>query len=323
MKVLITGITGLIGNLLAKKLLNGNYDLIGLIRPGTDKKRLGDVQDNNKLELIEVDLADNFTLKEKIKKIEFDAVLHIGAIRGGRKFPRETYYLANVAATDILMDRANELNAKFVFCSSVGVFGAIPKTVPANNSSEKQKDNYYHLTKILSEKMLKKQVEEGLRGIIVRPTITYGIGDYGFPYTLIKMIDKKIMFLPTQDIKLHLGDVETITNIFIEVLKKNIEPGKEYIAADSKPISLYKLTNFIYSNLKGRETKYPQKMPTSLFRIGEFFSKKINSELWTARFQLISKNWYYDVSNTYKDLELTTSKTLPQFKRIIEWYKEQ
>jgi nucleoside-diphosphate-sugar epimerase len=41
---------------------------------------------------------------------------------------------------------------KFIFCSSVGVFGTIPEKVPANLGNPLNGDNEYHYSKIIAEK---------------------------------------------------------------------------------------------------------------------------------------------------------------------------
>jgi len=186
--LLLTGITGFIGKSVAKKLI-GHYEITALIRPKTNKKRYAEFID--KVNFVEIDLGDIKKLKQFLEKKAFTYIVHIGALRGGRKFSKEEYQRANVFATEQLVLNAVKNQSKLLFCSSVGVFGAIPLELPANNYTPKQEDNYYHYTKIRSEAIIQKYVLAGnLNAYILRPAITYGGEDFGFPFTLIKLIDK-------------------------------------------------------------------------------------------------------------------------------------
>jgi len=183
-RLLITGVTGLIGrsvlrSILAEKL---DFEVTALVRPWTETKRYAEFQ--NAVEIVNLDLADIPALKDYIWKNRFDCILHIGALRGGRKFSRDEYLKANLHSTEQFAEYCLENRAKLIFCSSVGVFGAIPEELPANNETERNPDNYYHFTKIESEKVINRAVMKGLDAAILRPSITYGTGDKGFPYQL-------------------------------------------------------------------------------------------------------------------------------------------
>jgi hypothetical protein len=73
------------------------------------------------------------------------------------------------------------------------------------------------------------------------------------------------------------------------------------------------------------EQPYPKikTLPTFAFRIGEFLSGTVlQNELWKARFQLISHSWFYNPEQAVKDLHITPKETLPNFRYVIDWYKE-
>jgi len=55
---------------------------------------------------------------------------------------------------------------------------------------------------------------------------------------------------------------------------------------------------------------------------GEFvFDKILKNELWKARFQLVSRSWYYDPNPAMKALAIIPKETIPNFKYVIDWYK--
>jgi nucleoside-diphosphate-sugar epimerase len=321
MKILITGISGFIGKNVARTLVRHNHDITAIIRPHTDLNRIKEFI--NEVEFIDIDLTDISTLKEFLKQTSFDAILHIGALRGGRKFSHEKYFQANVNASEQLMLNALQNNSKFIFCSSVGVYGAIPSQCPATIETPFQDDNYYHYTKIQAEKTLDKYVLQGLQAAIIRPSITYGEGDYGFPYTLTKLIDKKMLLLPNKEIKIHLANVNLVAASFLQLLNKSFVSGTIYNAADINATNLWELTDFISKELYGKT--YPQNriIGKNPFRWAEKIAKILKNELWLARFQLISRSWYYDVEPLYQNLNLEHYKTIPQIRKVVNWYKEQ
>ena len=319
-KVLVTGVTGFIGRHFLKLIIHREYDIHVLVRPGTSSERYKEFEKT--VTVHEIDLTDVKKLKLFLDKNNFDIIVHIGALRGGRKFSNEDYYKANVEASEQLMYNALENNSKFIFCSSVGVFGAIPKELPASNMTEKQDDNYYHYTKIKAEQILQNLVLKGLNGIVLRPAITYGKGDYGFPYTLTKLIDKKMLFLPPTNFKIHMTKVELMAESFVKAMDLDIKPGSEYNIADRKPVEFHEIVDAVSKRLHGEEYPKSRYIKQGYFTFFEKIARFMKNELWTARFELISKSWYFDVENSYKDLKLNSGKTTNDFMSVVDWYKK-
>ncbi|MDP8200927.1 MAG: NAD(P)-dependent oxidoreductase [Candidatus Tenebribacter burtonii] len=318
-KILITGISGFIGRNVLRQLVQSHDSITAIIRPGTKHQRIEKFV--NKVEFAEIDLTDIPTLKEYLDENYFEIIIHIGAVRGGRKLSNPDYFDANVNATEQFVINARDNDSKFIFCSSVGVFGAIPLELPANNFTKRQEDNYYHFTKIRAEAIIQKYVLYGLKAAIIRPSITYGTNDYGFPFTLTKLIDKKLLFLPNQDVIIHLANIHVITQSFLRLIEIDYQPGVCYNVADSNPVELHKLTEFINNELKGKSYSSKKNLDLKYFKKGEKLAKFFKSELWIARFQLISRHWYYDVENSYTDLSLKETDTIPNFKIVTDWYK--
>lgn len=319
-KILLTGITGFIGRNVAREIINKDHDIICLIRPGTPIERWQDFQNRITPEFI--DLADISGLKSFLANNRFDIILHIGALRGGRKYSRSEYFQVNVNATEQLMINAWNNDSEFIFCSSVGVFGAIPDQLPADNDTTKNPDNYYHFTKIRAERLLQSYVLKGLKGIIIRPSIAYGPYDYGFPYTLVKLIDKKLLYLPDSPIKINLTHIDLLTQAFEKALETDQPSGSEFIVADSKPVEIHELADYISTQIHGEPYSRKKKLPLSWFRNGEKIATLLHNELWTARFELISRSWFYDTAYAMNELGLKKVETIPGFKIVTDWYKK-
>ncbi|MDI9524702.1 MAG: NAD(P)-dependent oxidoreductase [Candidatus Cloacimonadota bacterium] len=319
-RLLITGVTGLIGRAVLNNVLAAktDYHVTALIRPETQPERYSAFR--TELEIVKMDLADTDKLTAWLKDNAFDAVLHIGALRGGRKFSHQEFLRANFTSTQSLAEHCLLHNAKFMFCSSVGVFGAIPEDLPANNQTERNPDNFYHYTKIESEKMIQRMVVRGLKAAILRPSVTYGTRDRGFPYQLVKMVHKNRFPLINKRVWLHLCHVDTISRAFTWLLLNDYKPGLALNVADREPVELQQLVNFISRELKGDNYPSILKLDRIFFRLGEQAAKLVNNELWVSRFQLISRSWFYHVADTYELMGLPPTFTIPDIRITIEDY---
>ena len=318
-EILLTGGLGFIGRNVLFELVKKEIKVHLLVRP---EKHIPKYAKSDLIRPIYIDLEQLNNFEDEIRKRHFDTIFHIGAIRGGGEASRKAYKKVNVEATAHLAKMALEKKAKFIYCSSVGVFGAIPKQLPPTEATERQRDNYYHTTKILAEEKLHNLKEKGLNYIIIRPSITYGTDDFGFPYTLIHMIHKGIFINCADSVKINMVDIRTLVQAFINAATTSVKNGSLYNLCDRSPVNLKDLVNFISQHLF--HSNYPKikTLPTFAFRAGEFmFDKILKNVLWKARFQLISRSWYYDPHPAMKALAIIPKETIPNFKYVIDWYK--
>lgn len=318
-RILITGISGFVGKETARELLkNQDNQLVGLIRPNTDPQRIAEF--SGKIEFVECDLCDINTLKKILETQSYDTIVHIGAIRGGRPDAKDKYYLANVEATAVIGNYCLKHQARLIYCSSVGVFGAIPKHLPADESTVRQDDNYYHFTKIRAEAIIEELTKLGLDAVVIRPAITYGIGDYGFPYTLCKLVHKKMMLLSDQKVKIHFTNVHSLATSFAFFVNNKSGSGEKYIIADRNPVLLSELVEYISHKIHNSPYPKNRSISSRFFLFGRNLAKFFKSEIFVSRFELISQSWYYDVEKTYQELPLDEVETLENFDEVIDWY---
>ncbi|GAB1365539.1 hypothetical protein MASR1M36_04100 [Candidatus Cloacimonadaceae bacterium] len=322
-KVLITGITGLIGRRILSSLLmqHPEWQFCALIRPQTTRSRLVDVPET--VRLVEIDLADTNSLKEFLFTNDFDTIVHIGALRGGRRATRQDFIKSNLFSTAQMVEYCLAKEARLIFCSSVGVYGAIPKELPAGMATEKNPDNYYHYTKIEAEKVINKAVLTGLKAAIVRPSITYGTRDRGFPYQLVKLVHHHRFPLINKRTWIHLCNIEALVRAFSWLADNNWRSGLTLNVADREPIQLHALVDFISRQLHNRNYPAYLRFDRRFFSWGEKTARLMGNELWTSRFELISKSWFYDVSEYYQIMESEGHQphyTIPEFKLTIEDY---
>ena len=318
--VLLTGASGFIGSHLVKKIaLDGSFAAVTVVRRIKDSDETRELEKRGVLFLVG-DYYDRQLIHDIFKRYPIRYVIHIAGLSGVGNGKKEDYVFLNVKGTEVLLEAAFcHRVKKFIFCSSVGVFGTIPHEVPANPETILYGDNDYHLSKIIAEEKVKEYMRRGLPASIIRPTITYGsgTGDNGFPSILVKLIKRKLLLLSTTDIKIHLLDVSSLTDLFIKALSADDRDQKVYIAADKQPISLRELADAVHFALYRR--KYPRflRLPGFIFSAFIVLFRFARREKWTTRLSLISKNWYYDISKTVERLRYVPSETMDAFIRSM------
>jgi len=322
--VLLTGITGFIGKKIAEQLLT-DYDITAIIRPNTPPERYSAFTD--KINIVFINLSTLSDLQSYLDTASFDYILHFAALRGGRKAKQSDFINTNIKATELLINNVIKNKSKLIFCSSVGVYGAIPSELPATLSTPYISDNLYHSTKILCEQMIILKIASGLLdACIIRPAITYGKGDFGFPYTLTKLVSKGLMVLPSKEVFIHLTNVETIAELVSKMLSQGFQNGTIYNVADAEKVSLKELVDFIYVGtpfMVSAHKHYPRfkTFPSFCFKLATKTAKLLHNELWTSRFQLISNSWYFDVKSVYEQYNIKQNHTIPDFQVVVDWYK--
>lgn len=321
MKILLTGITGFIGGHLCQQLITDRqHTIVALIRPKTKQNRYDRFAKHVKI--VETDLTDAGAINRIFQQDTIEWMFHLAAMRGGGAASKEEFDRINIEAPVVLANAALKHGAKFLFCSSVGVFGTIPQRLPPTEETSKIGDNYYHYTKIEAEKQLLALQQQGLQLSILRPIITYGTGDRGFPFLLIKLIEKGILLLPTRDITIHLVDVRTLIQAFINVSRTPSAIGKIYTITDKEPVSLRMLVHHISMKLCGKPYPGWKIFPTFLYRLAESgFEHLLKNDAWMTRVKLMSRDWYYDGSFAEKELGIQSKETIPNIDYVVEWYK--
>jgi nucleoside-diphosphate-sugar epimerase len=173
----------------------------------------------------------------------------------------------------------------------------------------------------MAEERLRALVPQGLDVVILRPAITYGKGDYGFPYSLIKLVDSGLYVHCDRDLWVHMGDVQILADAFLRAAKAGVRSGSAYIIADRAPVSMRALVDSICYELRGRPYPRWKRLPGVVFDWACFTSGRVaKSERWKTRLQLISQSWYYDVGPAQRDLELELTSTIDRFRSVVEWY---
>ena len=135
-KVLITGITGFIGAELAHKLLSQGYEVYGFVQHvvGRDLSCLEDIKE--KINLVTCDIRDQFSVRNSIKKISPDVVLHLAALSPVRlsfEHPfgfQDSNFIGTINIAESLRELYGPEKVRLVVASTAEVYGIQEKNEP-------------------------------------------------------------------------------------------------------------------------------------------------------------------------------------------------
>ncbi len=151
-KILITGVAGFIGYHLAEKLLNKNYQIIGIDNlndyydPILKQDRLNNIIKFSNFEFHEVDFIQNNELTPIFKNNQFNQLIHLGAQAGVRYSITnpQVYVDTNITGFLNILENCKNYNVeKIIYASSSSIYG-INKNLPflENDKTEKQISMY-------------------------------------------------------------------------------------------------------------------------------------------------------------------------------------
>jgi len=168
--VLVTGVEGLIGYAVAKRLLESGTDVVGMDQRIRDAATLG-------MPTVQADLGDVHALYAAFLEHRCTAVVHCGAVSGpmlARDAP-ELLFRTNVTGTLNALEAARCARARrFVFCSSLMVYGANDGSTLHEDSPLLPSDAY-GASKVAAETIVNAYVaHHGLDAVSARLAWVYG-----------------------------------------------------------------------------------------------------------------------------------------------------
>tara|TARA_B110000977_G_C11087916_1_gene495498 strand:+ start:5762 stop:6763 length:1002 start_codon:yes stop_codon:yes gene_type:complete len=175
MKILVTGVAGLLGSRLSDWLVeNTDHDVIGV-----DDLSGGYIENvHDKVDFVRLDLVNLYEVERLFKKYQPDIVYHFAAYaaEGLSPFIRKFNYENNLIASTNLISKSIQFNVRrFVFASSMCVYGDQPNPPFSEDLLPRPMDPY-GIAKYAVEMDLAVAFEQhGLPYTIIRPHNFYGV----------------------------------------------------------------------------------------------------------------------------------------------------
>lgn len=230
MKVFLTGATGYIGNRLAHKLVEQDYEVHALIRDLRSEK----IPKHNKIRLFKGDLCDENSVQAAMA--DCDYVFHTAAFTDLKCNKINQFYKTNVQGTTNVLKTAYLHNVKkMVYTSTLAVYGPALEHVPITEQQPRLQSysNDYELTKKMAEEAVMKYSDKGLSCTILNLTRVYGPGlktfSNGVNALISKIMKDKVLFVPSKlNIEANYVYIEDVLNAELLALQKG-KSGEKYI----------------------------------------------------------------------------------------------
>ena len=133
MKILITGASGFIGSFIVEEALRQGFDTWAVVRKSSSKAYLQD----ERINFIELNLSSKSQLVEQLRGHQFDYVVHAAGVT--KCLNKQDFSRINTEGTKNLIDALLEVGMplkRFVFISSLSIFGAIKEQQPYEEIKE-------------------------------------------------------------------------------------------------------------------------------------------------------------------------------------------
>jgi GDP-4-dehydro-6-deoxy-D-mannose reductase len=275
-RVLITGITGFVGNHLATHFLSQkNYEVIGTYRSESGLASLEDSKDN--IKVIRVDLNDPKAVEETITSIKPDYLCHLAAQASPAKsfsHPLETL-TNNIASELSILEvlRKHALPTRVLIISTGDIYGIVkPADIPIDENTPMRPGTPYAVSKITQDYLsLQYYLAYQIDIVRVRPYNHVGPGQKaGY---VISDFAKQIAEIEAgkQDPVLSVGnldagrdftDVRDVVKAYELALLKG-ESGEAYNIGSGKS---YKIADVLDTLISLSKEKIDVKVDSSKFR---------------------------------------------------------
>ena len=326
MKILITGASGFIGSFIVEEALRQGFETWAAVRGSSSKTYLQD----ERIHLIELNLSSEEQLTEQLRPHQFDYVVHAAGVT--KCADKRDFYRINTEGTQHLVRALRRLQMplkRFVYVSSLSVFGAIREQLPYEEIRETdtpQPNTEYGRSKLEAEQWL--DTLEGFPYVVLRPTGVYGPRekDYFLMAQSIKQHTDFAVGYRQQDITfVYVTDV--VQAVFLAMEKG--KTGRKYFLSDGEVYQSTTFSDYIHEEL-GRPWWIRITAPVWVLRVVTFVGEYIGrmtgkvTALNNDKYNILrQRNWRCDIQPAVNELGYQPQVKLREgVRRSIKWYKE-
>lgn len=259
--ILITGVSGLLGSAIAKKL-SAEYQIIGLdLKPPEDVTGVS---------FYKTDLTDESAIKDSLRKVatnhgdRLSSVIHLAAYYDFTGAPSDMYDKLTVEGTRKLIRAFKYLDytlEQFIFTSTHLVMKSAEKGQLITEADEMNADWDYPASKIKAEKVLKEELGD-ISSVVLRVSGVYDDKGHSPPicHQIQRIYEKQFTshFYPGDQEKgqpfVHLEDVVEAARLAVEK-RSQLGPREVFFVAETELLSYGELQDRIGQLIYGKEWK--------------------------------------------------------------------
>jgi len=319
-KVLVTGITGYIGEHCAAALLREGYEVVGTVRSlakaDATRKAISNVAQTDNLSFVEADLLSDKGWDNAMQGCSY--VLHVASPFFLKEPQNENELIAPaVDGTLRVIKAAKSAEVKRLVLTS-STFAIIAgketgKYGPQDWSDTNKNIGAYAKSKTLAERAAWAEVKgSNLELAVINPGAVFGppIGSKDGAQNVAMMADMiagKMPMIP--DMAMGMVDVRDVAKLHIAAMTKSGASGKRFIACTAEPIEMSTVTQVLRD--AGYSKAPARKAPTFLLKFMGIFDKQVKGML-----PFIGKKASYDNSETFEILEWKPTPMSQSFKEM-------
>ena len=332
-KVLVTGASGFIGSFIVSEGLKRGFDVWAGMRRSSSKQYLTDPR----TQFAELDLGNPDRLREQLKAYKaemggWDYVVH--AAGATKALHREDFFRTNTDGTRHLVEALKDLDMvprRFVFVSSLSIFGAIRETPypyqPILLTDDPQPNTAYGESKLAAENYLQEQT--WLPWVILRPTGVYGPRerDYFLMAKSIKQhVDFAVGYRPQDITFVYVADV--VQAVFLALERDVVHEA--FFLSDGQVYDSRRFSDLLQQEMGTRGVLHI-KAPLWFLRAVCTVSGTVNrwlgklTTLNMDKYHILSqRNWQCDIEPTRQRLGYDPQWPLERgVKETVKWYKAE
>ncbi len=253
--VLVTGASGLVGAALLASF-PGERARIGLVRPGREGRAR---------EGLRFRTASSWSKAELERALAgVGAVVHAASVVHRPGASEAEYASFNVDATGRLVDAAKSAGVRrFVFVSTIKVYGEEPRAGVIDESTPVVGDSPYGRTKIEAERVVLGASSDSFPTAVLRLCPVFGRGDKSNVRAMIRAIARRRFVLPSggrnRKSIVHLSTVTDVARAVIDSIATGV-----FVVADRDAPTMRELADTIASIL---HVSRPPSVPEPLVRL--------------------------------------------------------
>jgi dihydroflavonol-4-reductase len=237
MKILITGITGLLGSYLAREFV-GKAEIYGFKRKGASERLLEGIEDQ--IQWYEGDLFDFEALESAV--LGKDMVIHAaGMVSFDPRDEQKLYQVNTEGTTNLVNAMLSAGTSRLVHVSSVAAIGRSPElsVIDENHKwGESPFNTGYATSKYFAEVEAWRGEQEGLQLIVVNPSILLGkISDERSSTAIYSFVLDENNYFPAGDVNyLDVRDAAKMIRLLVE---KNAWGERFILNRESIPYEIF------------------------------------------------------------------------------------
>jgi dihydroflavonol-4-reductase len=226
MKAFVTGANGFTGSHLVKLLLQQGIAVTGLVRRTSDLSRLVGLP----IELVYGELSDRALLQSAIADVDY--VFHTAAYVELGLVDARAMERVNVQGTRTVLEAATAARnlTKFVYCSTIGIFGDTQGR-QIDETFERQQQGFssaYDRTKYQAQQLVDEFTVQGLPAVSVLPSGIFGADDPHFGPVIQTFLKRRLKFWAGGDRITGIVHVDDLVAAMLLAAEQG-KPGEHFI----------------------------------------------------------------------------------------------